>query len=241
MTTKTYLLPACVALLLLMFSSCNKQGLLDSVVPKKLEDTTIKTKTDSTGHRSLVVAKDTDGNIYHLDTIGTQIWMVENLKVTHYRNGDPIPYSSDMLSTDAYCNYNNDKTIGEAYGRLYNYYAILDSRNVCPKGFHLPTNEEWLALETAVGGNNLAGGALKEAGTAHWASPNTGATNRSGFTALPGGNLGSGRFADLGNYTYFWAAPTSVWSRALLYNNNSDSGISNNATNQAFSVRCLKD
>jgi len=223
------------ALLLITVSGCTKSG-LDGVVPTKTKDTVATVKP-----KALVTAKDTDGNVYHLDTIGAQIWMVENLKVKHYRNGDPIPYSSALLSTDAYCNYNDDESIGNVYGRLYNYYAVLDSRNICPKGFHLPTNEEWLTLETTLGGNNLAGGEMKEAGTTHWNSPNTAATNSSGFTALPGGNLGSGRFADLGNYAYFWADPASQYSRALLYNNESDSGISNNAPNQAFSVRCIKD
>lgn len=234
--TKTYLnLFAFATLILITVSGCNKNG-LSAVIPVKPVDTTVKPKP-----KPLVTAKDTDGNIYHLDTIGTQVWMVENLKVTHYRNGDPIPYSSASLSTDAYCNYNDDPTIGSVYGRLYNYYAAQDPRNVCPKGFHLPTDAEWVTLETTVGGNNVAGGALKEAGIAHWTTPNTGATNSSGFTALPGGNLGSGHFADLGNYAYFWADPGSTYSRALLYNNNSDSGISNNAPNQAFSVRCIKD
>lgn len=185
--------------------------------------------------------RDIDGNVYHSVTIGTQTWMVENLKVTHYRNGDPIPYSSTELTNGAFCNYGNNDSIAAIYGRMYNYASVQDARNICPAGWHLPTEAEWSALENVLGGNNTAGGKLKETGDKHWASPNVAATNSSGFIGLPGGNNGSGNFADLGNYAYFWGDPSSTYSRALLYNYSAISVISNVAPNQFFSARCLKD
>lgn len=135
---------------------------------------------------------DYDGNVYQTVLIGDQCWMMENLKVTHYRNGDPIPHVTDgvtwgNLTSGAYCNYNNDEGNVATYGRLYNWYAVDDSRNIAPAGWHVPSDAEWQTLVDYLGGDAVAGGKMKEAGTTHWASPNTGATNESGFTALPGG------------------------------------------------------
>jgi len=133
---------------------------------------------------------DYDGNVYHTVTIGTQIWMVENLKTTHYRNGDPIPNVPDNtqwsnLTTSAYCNYNNDANNAKTYGLLYNWYAAINSLNICPVGWHVPSANEWKKLETYMGGVGVAGGKMKEAGTTHWISPNTKAGNSSGFSGLP--------------------------------------------------------
>ena len=188
---------------------------------------------------------DVDGNVYTSVTIGAQIWMVENLKTTHYSNGDALANVTDNaqwvnLSEGAYCDYNNTPANSLIYGRLYNYYTIDDPRNICPKGWRLPTNADWLQLETFLGGNNVAGAAMKEAGTTHWNTPNTGATNSSGFTGLPAGNRGAGGFYDMGNYAYFWADALSTYSRALLDNSASTSGISNNGSNLGLSIRCIK-
>lgn len=191
-------------------------------------------------------AIDVDGNIYHTVTLGTQIWMVENLKTTRYRNGDAIPNITsnttwENLTSGAYCNYNNDALNLATYGGLYNYEAIKDPRNVCPQGWKLPTNDDWQKLVVFLGGNNIAGGKMKEAGTLHWDAPNTGADNSSGFTGLPGGNRGYGGFHSLGNSCYFWSNPSSTFSRALLYNFADISGIGNSSDVLGLSIRCLKE
>src|ERR1700749_1192658 len=100
---------------------------------------------------------DIDGNTYKTVLIGTKMWMAENLKVTHYRNGDPVIASSTRLDTAAYCEYNNDLALGAIYGKLYNFKVIMDSRNVCPAGWHLPTEADWKDLAAALGGDNVAG------------------------------------------------------------------------------------
>src|SRR4030066_2563083 len=162
-----------------------------------------------------------DGNVYHTVIIGTQVWMVENLKVTHYRNGDSIPNVSDgtewgSLKTGAYCNYNNDPNNIDTYGRLYNWYVVIDRRKICPAGWHGPPFKDWGFLEGDLGGVPIAGGKMKEEGIAHWKSPNTGATNESGFTALPGGyRRFDGIFHYLGGYGYWWSTreynDSSAW------------------------------
>jgi len=170
---------------------------------------------------------DFDGNVYKTVKIGTQIWTAENLKVTHYRNGDPIPNVTDNtewsnLTTGAYCNYNNDPTNAITYGKLYNWYAVADSRNLAPIGWHVPSDAEWQTLVNYLGGEEVAGGKMKEAGTEHWASPNTGATNESGFSALPGGMRSDTAFYQLGNDAYFWSVTDCdsyrAWEWTLFYN-----------------------
>src|ERR1035437_4904310 len=126
-------------------------------------------------------------------TICTQSWMLKNLDVSTYRNGDLIPEVTDgsawsALTAGAWCWYNNDSaTNASTYGKLYNWYAVNDPRGLAPTGWHVPSDAEWTTLSTCLGGNAVAGGAMKETGTTHWTSPNTGATNSSGFTGLPGG------------------------------------------------------
>jgi uncharacterized protein (TIGR02145 family) len=149
---------------------------------------------------------DADGNSYKVVKIGTQTWMAENLKTTHYRNGEEIPYVTDKnkwayRDTEAYCWLNNDTTNKNIYGALYNRYAVVDKRNLCPVGWHLPTKAEWNLLFDYLGGRSVACGRMKETGDAHWAYPNPGATNDSGFTALPGGsrNINAG-FSTWSNY-----------------------------------------
>ena len=196
---------------------------------------------------------DIDGNIYETVIIGDQDWMAENLKVTHYRNGDTIPNVTDNsnwanLSTGAYCYYDNDANNADTYGALYNWYAVEedDTRGLAPEGWRVPTDDEWQTLVDYLGGSSVAGGKMKEAGTAHWNSPNTGATNESGFTGLPGGYRGSytGYFYDLGNYGYFWSATedstSTAWNRILSYNNPAVSRYYFNKQG-GFSVRCVRD
>jgi uncharacterized protein (TIGR02145 family) len=193
---------------------------------------------------------DIDGNIYHAVTIGTQVWMLEDLKTTHYRNGDPIPDVTDNthwenLSSGAFCAYENDAEIGDTYGLLYNWYAINDERNIAPYGWHIPSNEEWLVLANYLGGASIAGGKLKESGTLHWLSPNKGATNESGFTALPAGcRMANGSFVSINVSGRWWrkdefTAESGVswymaYSHDLL-------GWAFYLKQYGFSVRCIKD
>ena len=193
---------------------------------------------------------DIDGNSYKTVKIGTQVWMAENLKVTHYRNGEEISnvtINSDWanLSTGAWCVYENDADYEKTYGNLYNWYAVNDARQLAPKGWHVPTDEEWNTLINYLGGVNVAGGNLKEAGTTHWKAPNEGAVNKVMFSALPGGCRGSsGTFLDVGDNGYWWSSteidPTNAWNRYLFCSN----GYVNSfylTKSSGYSVRCVKD
>jgi len=199
---------------------------------------------------------DVDGNIYTTVTIGTQVWLVENLKVTKYRNGDPIPNVTDNnswneLTTDAYCNYDNDASNVSVYGRLYNWYAVNDSREIAPRGWHVPSDEEWAILETYLGGNNVAGGKMKEPGTTHWISPNPVADNYCGFNGLPGGIRTSyeniiGEFAYIGQIGAFWSSTnrseSEAWMRFLTnYDKVLSKGELPTYKIYGYSVRCIKD
>lgn len=198
------------------------------------------------------IAFDIDGNLYHTVVIGTQTWMVENLKTTKYRNGEPISTASDWtdLKTEAYCDYNDDPSNSQVYGRLYNWYAVDDSRNIAPVGWHVPTQGESLTLKNYLGGNSVAGGKLKEAGTMHWLSPNTGASNSSGFTAMPGGTKanGSNLSIGIGQAGFYWSSTTSVPEYPdnaslcmSLFNNTGTVGGADPSKMSGFSVRCIKD
>ena len=198
-----------------------------------------------------IVMTDIDGNVYQTIIIGTQVWMAENLKVSHYRNGDNIPtgHSSSYwsnLSTGAYAVYNNDVINADTYGYLYNWYAVDDSRNIAPEGWHVPTDDEWQILVDYLGGSSVAGGKMKETGTEHWNSPNTGATNESGFTALPGGYRGyNGSYYRMGYSGYFWSSTESgsdyAWYRKLSYDNSSVRRDYYYNKQNGFSVRCVRD
>ena len=209
---------------------------------KKSDDKT----TDPTPTNTVT---DVDGNVYHYVTIGTQVWMVENLKTIHYRNGNPIPNVTDNniwqnLTTDAYCTYDNANN-APTYGNLYNWYAVNDSRKIAPSGWHVPTDAEWSTLSNYLGGSMTAGGKLKEAGTTHWNTPNTGATNDYGFTALPGGNHVYS-FGGIGNYGEYWSSTTNDAYTAFAYQMNwSDKELHRDTNGHdymaGFSVRCIKD
>ena len=183
-------------------------------------------------------------------TICAQVWMTKNLDVTTYRNGDAIPQVTDPiqwtnLTTGAWCYYNNDAANGPIYGKLYNWYAVNDVRGLAPTGYHVPSDAEWTTLETCLGGSSVAGGAMKEAGLMHWLSPNTGATNSSGFAGLPGGLRDfNGTFKVIGSNGVWWSSTETntsyAWYRLLYY----DNGVvfsSNFNKPFGFSVRCLRD
>ncbi len=193
---------------------------------------------------------DYDGNVYSTITIGTQCWMKENLRVTHYNNGESIPNITDNTdwsnqTTGAFCNYNNEVNKVSVYGRLYNWYAVFDSRKICPAGWRMPSDAEWLILINYVGGNDVAGGKLKSASDL-WQSPNKGATNESGFTALPAGSrsYGGGLFDNLGKDAYFWSNSeqnSTVGLGCDLYYSTAFAVRGTYYKPAAFSVRCLKD
>jgi uncharacterized protein (TIGR02145 family) len=210
--------------------------------------------------RSVTVA-DIDGNVYNTVTIGEQVWMVENLKTTHYRNGEPVAHvtaSEDWfaISTGAYRNYNDDARTVDDYGRLYNWYAVNDPRNICPEGWHVPSREEWTILAQYLGGNQdgyeyIAGGKLKETGSGHWLGPNAGATNESGFTALPGGCYGFPGPNKFGNEIMNIRAFGHWWSSSEYFTGNAffvtlsyaETNISRARADVhiGMSVRCIRD
>lgn len=193
---------------------------------------------------------DIDGNVYHTVTIGTQTWMVENLKVTHYRNGDAIPNVTDAtqwanLNTGAWCDYSNISANGVIYGHLYNWYAAVDSRNIAPTGWHVPSDAEWTTLVNYVSAHLGASISVAKAlaSTTDWATDtgygnignNLSINNSSGFNALSGGNhFGDG----------FWSSTqydtNTAWNRALNYNY-STVGRGNNLKQIGWFVRCVKD
>lgn len=192
---------------------------------------------------------DIDGNVYNTVEIGTQQWMAENLKVTKYNEGTAIPLVTDgigwnNLTTPGYCWYNNDNTTyGDVYGALYNWYGV-NAGNFCPVGWHVPSDPEWTVLNDYLGGSSVAGGKLKA--SILWNSPNTGATDEAGFTALPGGYRGGdGIYSDIGNMGMWWSAsgtgfPFDAWLRGMNYNNaNFDRGTL--AKYYGFSIRCVND
>jgi len=184
-------------------------------------------------------------------SICCQRWMTKNLDVTTYRNGDAIPKVTNnaewaALTTGAYCYYNNDSTTyAVTYGKLYNWYAVNDPRGLAPEGWYIPTDFEWTTLANCLGGDDVAGGPLKEIGTTHWITPNTGATNLSGFSGLPGGVRASyGPFASIGNNGIFWSSTEfntgNAWYHNLNYLNDDLFGAVD-SKNNGFSIRCLRD
>ena len=182
--------------------------------------------------------------------IGNQIWMTKNLSVNKYRNGDLIPQVQDpalwsQLTTGAWCYYLNDFSNGVIYGKLYNWYAVNDSRGLAPAGWHIPTKNEVSSLITYLGGSSVAPNAMKESGTIHWDSPNT-ATNSSGFTGLPGGYRGdTGAFSNINTYGTWWtSSPTlgnPVYATSYFLPIGSNTGLPNTYIKGGFSVRCIKD
>src|SRR5690554_4690979 len=192
---------------------------------------------------------DIDGNTYKTVTIGTQTWMAENLKVTKYNDGIAIPNVTDNtawseLTTGALCDYDNTPSNSETYGKLYNWHAV-NTGKLCPTGWHVPSDAEWTELTDYLGGTSVVGGKLKETGTTHWNSPNTGATNETGFTALPGGyRFFNGAFDNFGYIGHWWSATEGntygAWYRELYFYYSSvyrDYYYKE----EGYSVRCVRD
>jgi uncharacterized protein (TIGR02145 family) len=193
---------------------------------------------------------DYDGNMYDTLLLGSQVWLKQNLKTTHNSTGSYISQVTDSsawvnLVTGGRCYYNNDSSaMDSVYGPLYNWYAVMDP-NLCPVGWHVPTNAEWQQLETFLGGNQVAGGAMKEAGTLHWVNPNTAATNSSGFSGLPGGcRTNTGIFEFIFENGLWWTSTSynssSAWG---LYLWNQSPAVEHDPVWKKYgmSVRCMKN
>jgi uncharacterized protein (TIGR02145 family) len=237
---KTYFL--IIAILMLAGSSCkksepgNSSNHNNNVLPPKPVDS-------SSNH-----VTDIDGNVYTTIKIGTQTWLAQNLNTTHYRDGSPIQLvTSDTawsnLKTGAYCYYNNDTTYATSYGRLYNWYAINNPVGISPAGWHIATDSEWTVLITYLGGDSIAGGAMKA--TTLWNAPNTGATNESGFDGVPSGYRHyNGTFDNLGVLGLFWTASSynaTVGLYKTLNYRNSELVPDIIIKTAGFSCRCIKD
>ena len=192
---------------------------------------------------------DIDGNIYLTVLIGNQQWMAENLKTTRFADGTEIPNVLNnaawgSLDTPAWCNYENSAANDITYGKLYNWFAVADPRNVCPTGWHVPTDAEWTVLTDYLGGQYVAGGKMKT--TTGWQSINIGATNESEFSGLPGGHrdYDNDVFTNVGGSGTWWSSSesstTDAWYRFLVYTND-NAYRSSSSKHGGFSVRCLRD
>lgn len=213
-----------------------------------LEQQVIKLQNSLVAGGSMV--KDYDGNVYGITTIGTQKWMTENLKTTHFANGDEIPDGtgvgdlSDIDSPIYWFAYDDDLSNVSTYGRLYTWHVVTDGRNVCPDGWHVPSYAEWTVLTDYL--SSSVGGKLKETGTTHWRSPNVGATNETGYTALPGSNRNKNGSTDyiLGEYGSWWSSTeydaAAAWSWVMGYDVSFYYKIHPHK-NSGRSVRCIKD
>jgi uncharacterized protein (TIGR02145 family) len=184
-----------------------------------------------------------DGRVYKTVKIGSQVWMAENLNADRFRNGDPITEAFSfaqwrMAETNkkpAWCYYNNSPTEGKKYGRLYNWYAINDSRGLAPPGWHIPTDDEWEKLKIFLGDSD------KLKSIKDW-DEFQGGTNESGFTALPAGKRGSAfaqgaTFIEIGKYTYWWSSTGSSF-QIMPYGM---MGLGSNISSEGISVRCIKN
>jgi len=192
---------------------------------------------------------DIDGNTYKTVTIGAQVWMAENLKVSRYRNGEPIGQVigkdkwKELTGKGGWCYPNDDSVTGKTFGKLYNWFAVSDPSGICPQGWHVPGDAEWQTLIQYLGGNKVAGGKLKA--TALWDYPNEGATNSTGFTAVPAGvRYFEGKFFMTGSYVGFWSSTEAnrdfVWMYYLESGNSKMTRIFFGKRN-ALPCRCLKD
>jgi len=230
--------------MVIIFSSCNKDNNISSST--KGETTAVFNSSVTYG-----TLTDQDGNVYKTVTIGTQTWMAENLRTTKYNDGTSIPNVISAsgwanLITGAYCNYNNTTSTDTiaTYGRLYNWYAVKTGK-LCPSGWHVPTDAEWSTLTDYLGGESVAGGKLKEIGTTHWLSPNRGATNETGFTALPGGYRDLNfTFTSIGHVGDWWSASEhTTYNSSYRYMPDVYSNVYSSYFNKEWglSVRCVKD
>lgn len=255
-------------LLILFFNSCQKEISTDKTTEEIASAAANKQAKFTICHYDVLTGKSKSievtqnslaGHLAHGDVQGScsdvitticgKDWMKKNLDVSTYRNGDPIPEVTDHatwlgLTTGAWCYYENNSANGTTYGKLYNWYAVNDPRGLAPAGWHVPTDAEWTTLTVCLGGASVAGGEMKETGDTHWYN-NTGATNNSGFTALPGGYRAD-IFYNLTYETYFWSSTGVDESTALarylqFYNAGIHTDLPGDGKYAGFPVRCIRD
>jgi uncharacterized protein (TIGR02145 family) len=204
-------------------------------------------------HINAQTVTDIDSNVYNTVTIGSQVWMAENLRTTRFSNGDIIkttatPHQNIMSEIEPKYQwpYEGNETYVAACGRLYNWYTVIDSRNLCPANWHVPAEAEWTILSVYLGGRSIAGGKLKEEGTAHWNPPNSCANNESGFTARPGGYRYTNYFGQLHEVGYWWSSTIKGYDTYYFGTYYYDCELTPYKRdvyyqNYAYSVRCVKD
>jgi len=223
-------------------------GLVINVFLTSCEEAVPVKYPDYTGERGIIY--DIEGNIYKTIGIGPQIWMAENLRSTSLNDNTEIKYLKDSLdwtsiSVPGYCWYNNDTLLEIPYGGLYNWSAV-NTEKLCPTGWHIPSEGEWRALVTILGGEYSAGSKLKVIGTDYWISPNSGATNSSKFNAVPSGGIFNSHFVGLGKWAHWWSSTKNesgnITTLDLL---NSIPGViigsGARTYSHGLSVRCIKD
>ena len=222
-----------VGLVLILSNSCKK----NNPTPPDIKPSTVT---------------DRDGNIYGKVIIGTQVWLTENLKTTKFLNGDPIGTTTpaelniyDEVTPKYQWAYAGNEDEVATYGRLYTWYVITDTRKVCPTGWHVPSDAEWLTLENYLGGYTIAGGKLKEIGTTHWTTPNYKATNETGFTALPNGwRHIEDIFVNFAKFGGWWSSTEYTATDAFCnYVGYKSDVVTEEIDNKkcGIAVRCLKD
>jgi uncharacterized protein (TIGR02145 family) len=238
-------------------------SLLCTLISCKKENTTTSTNNENnntdTVKNNVIVGKqgptisDVEGNSYKTVYIGSQHWMAENLKASRYNNGNLISNLTDneqwrTSENGAWCNYKNDEFFEQKYGKLYNWYVVnksMNGDNVCPTGWHIPNDSDWKQLSTYLGGEDKAGGAMKEVGFVNWGTPNTNATNTSLFSGLPGGYRSEyGDFRDISKKGNWWSSSeqSSVGANRFKIEYNSESmSFENNSKKDGYSIRCIKD
>jgi uncharacterized protein (TIGR02145 family) len=238
--------------------TCNLKGLTGNT---KYYIAAYATNSSGTGYGEInsfttpATVTDIDGNSYSTVVIGTQTWMAENLKVTHYRNNEPITNETNFENwqtqqTGFYCDYEDDENNGNIYGHLYNWYAVSDNRNLSPEGWHVPSHEELTILIDYLGGASVAGEKLRETGYVHWLMELNGlslpqGTNTSGFTAIAAGYLNpTGKFyGDLKWNTTFWSSTnqTERYTYSLTIDKANGVYLASSDKNPGFSIRCIKN
>jgi len=247
MKTQIKLLVGGLAFLMLT-SGCQKEANISSNLPTDIAS--VGSGINALKALKYGTMKDIDGNSYKTIKIGNQVWMAENLRVTKFRNGKSIPNVIDAtqwsnLSSSAFCYFNGSTYDDKINGKLYNWFAVNDSKKLAPNGWHIPSDNEWATLVNYLGGNSIASGKLKTTGTTYWLEPNTGATNESGFSAVAAGyRLFDGSFYQLGTNASFWTSTSYINNSAWIYDLHYYLNVVNRyypTQKNAYSVRCIKD